>query len=139
MSPGEVTMSDLYGVSKLAGGAAPDLYGRLHDAVTLARDAPSAWPALLSALDQDPVAAFAGIAEELSNADRAHPIPEDAATAVLAHTEKYDVDASGIVHAILFDVRRVGGTTDVEENAQAEPPDLLGRSTLRVLCRRILK
>jgi hypothetical protein len=139
MSPGEVTLSDLYGVSKLAGGATPDLYGRLHDAVTIARDAPSAWPALLSALDKDPISEFAGIAEGLSNADRAHPIPEDAATAVLAHTEKYDVDASGIVHAVLFDVRRVGGTTDVEENAQAEPPDLLGRSTLRVLCRRILK
>jgi hypothetical protein len=139
MTPGEVTLSDLYGVAKLTGGAAPDLHERLRDAVALARDAPSAWPALLAALDRDPLLAFEGIAEKLSNADRAQPIPEDAATAVLAHTEKYEVDALGVVHAILFDVRRVSGTTDVEENAQAEPPDLLGRSTLRVLRRRILK
>ncbi len=142
MAPGEVTLSDLYAVSKLdgpAGKAVPDLYARLHDALTLARDAPGAWPSLLSALDKDPLAPFAGIAEGLSEADRSHPAAEDAATSVLTHTERYDVDASGVVHAILYDVRRVGGTTDVEENAQAEPPDLLGRSTLRVLRRRILK
>jgi hypothetical protein len=138
MTPGEATLSDLYGTATL-GGQATDLYGRLHDALTIARDAPSAWPALLASLEKDPIASFAGIAEALSQADRARPMPEDAATAVLAHTEKYDVDASGVVHAILFDVRRVSGTTDVEENAQAEPPDILGRSTLRVLRRRILK
>lgn len=40
---------------------------------------------------------------------------------------------------MLFDVRRVSGTTDVEQNAQAVPPLLTGPDTLRTLRRRILK
>jgi hypothetical protein len=149
MSPGEVSLSDLYAVARFAGSPVPlegspqalqgDPTGRLHDAVTLARDAPQAWPPLLRALGDDPTHPFAGIAEQLSRDDRAHPMLETAATAVLAHTERYDVDAMGVVHALLFDVRRVSGTTDVEENAQADPPELLGRSTMRILRRRILK
>jgi hypothetical protein len=137
MSPGEISLSDAYGVTRLTGPSDPA--GRLHDAVTLARDAPQAWPPLMRALGDDPTRPFAGIAEKLSRDDRAHPILGNAATAVLAHTERYDVDPVGLVHAVLFDVRRVSGTADVEENAQADPPELLGRSMMRVLRRRILK
>jgi hypothetical protein len=139
MTPGEVSLSDLYAVADLAPKGSPDPASRLHDAVTIARDAPSAWPVLLRALGDDPTRPFAGIAEDLRQKDRAHTILESAATAVLAHTERYDVDKVGLVHALLFDVRRVSGTADVEENAQAEAPELLGRSTMRVLRRRILK
>jgi hypothetical protein len=139
MAPGEVTLSDLFGVATLKGNVALDLRKQLRDAITISRDAPGAWPALLSALGDDPARAFSGIAEELSSQDRASKAQPGAATAILSHRERYDIDESGVVHAVLFDVRRVSGTTDVEENAQAEPPDLFGRAMLRVLRRRILK
>jgi len=137
MSPGEVSLSDAYEVAALA--SSPDPTGRLRDAVTLARDGPQAWPPLLRAMGEDPTRVFAGIAERLRSEDRARPFLRGAATAVLTHTERYDIEATGLVHALLFDVRRVSGTADVEENAQAEPPELTGRSTMRVLRRRILK
>jgi hypothetical protein len=139
MAPGEISLSDLYAVGDLAPKGSPDPAGRLHDALSIARDAPNAWAPLLRALGDDPTRPFAGIAEGLAHEDRAHTILESAATAVLAHTERYDIDASGLVHGVLFDVRRVSGTADVEENAQTEPPELFGRSALRVLRRRILK
>jgi tetratricopeptide (TPR) repeat protein len=139
MSPGEVTLSDIYAVADLAAHGSPERAGRLQDAVTIARDSPGAWPALLRALGDDPTLSFAGVAEALLHEDRATPILGNAATAVLAHSERYEVDKTGLVHALLFDVRRVSGTTDVEENAQADPPDLLGHSTTRPLRRRILK
>ena len=124
MNPSEVSLSEVYAVGVLV--SSPDPTGRLHDAMTLARDAPQAWPPLLRALGDDPTRPFAGIAERLRREDLDHPILESAATAVLAHTESYDVDEIGLVHALLFDLRRVSGTADVEENAQAEPPELLG-------------
>jgi hypothetical protein len=138
MNPGEVTLSDLYAVGDLGQRASPDP-ARLLDAITIARDAPGAWPALLLALSHDATLPFGGVAEKLLQEDRATPILGSAATAVLAHSERYVVERSGLVHALLFDVRRVSGTTDVEENAQADPPDLLGHSTMRTLRRRILK
>jgi hypothetical protein len=139
MSPGEPALSDLFATLDLEAVPVANRLGRLHDAVAIARDSPGAWPPLLRALGDDPTVPFAGIAETLSRDDRAHPIPETAATAVLVHTERYDIDKVGLVHALLFDVRRVSGTTDVEQNAQAEPPELFGRGAMRVLRRRILK
>ena len=47
---------------------------------------------------------------------------------------------SGLLHFVLFDVRRVSGTTDVEENAQAESAGRSpGRTTMRILRRRMFK
>jgi hypothetical protein len=138
MAPGEVTLSDLYAVADMAPRSVPDP-ARLRDAVAIARDAPGAWPALLRALGDDPTLPFAGVAEALLSEDRTKSILGSAATAVLVHSERYEVDKTGLVHALLFDVRRVSGTADVEENAQADAPSLLGRSTTRALRRRILK
>jgi hypothetical protein len=104
-----------------------------------AKDAPQSIPGLARMLGDDPLAAFDGVGERVVTEDRAHPILPDAATAILEHTERYDVDPSGLVHALMFDLRRVNGTTDVEENAQADAPSLLGRGTLRPLRRRIFK
>ena len=39
----------------------------------------------------------------------------------------------------MFDLRRVTGTTDVEDNAQAAAPDVWGRGAMRALRRRIFK
>jgi hypothetical protein len=40
---------------------------------------------------------------------------------------------------VVFDLRRVNGTTDVDQNAQAGAPQLTGRTSLRILRRRVLK
>ncbi len=139
MLPGETTLSALFGTADLDGGARDTLASRLLAATVTSRDAPASLPPLLRALGDDPAKPFEGVAEKLSAEDRAHPILPDAATAILAHTERYDIDDRGLVHAVMFDVRRVSGTTDVEENAQAEPPDITGRVALRVLRKRIWK
>ncbi len=102
-------------------------------------DAPSAIGPLLRASADDPAAGLDARADAIAAEDRAHPILPNAATAVLAHTETYELSADGLLHWILFDVRRVSGTTDVEENAQAAAPQIAGRSAVRPLRRRILK
>jgi hypothetical protein len=110
----------------------------LHAALT-SRDAPSAIDPLLREAGDDATRDLDGVAEKLAAQDRASPILPNAATAVLLHTERYDVAPSGLVRWLLFDVRRVSGTTDVQDNAEAGAPDLWGRGTARALRRRILK
>jgi hypothetical protein len=141
MVPGERTIASTYSVGTMGKGKADtgDLATRLLAAAPTSRDAPQALPPTFRALGEDPTAAFAGIAEQVTAADRARPMMANAATVVLAHVEKYDLDPRGIVRFVMFDVRRVSGTTDVEENAQADVPDLTGRASSRVLRRRIFK
>jgi hypothetical protein len=151
MLPGERTITATHAAGTLSkgkggsgdksasAGGNDDLRERLLAAAPTSRDAPSALAPSFRALGEDPAAAFAGIAEQVTAADRARPMMANAATVVLAHTEKYDVDPRGIVRFVMFDVRRVSGTTDVEENAQADVPDLTGRASSRVLRRRIFK
>jgi hypothetical protein len=104
-----------------------------------ARDAPSALPGLLRDAGDDPLHAYEGIAEKVTSDATASPLLANAATAVLAHKERYDIEASGLMHFTMMDVRRVMGTTDVESNAQASAPMLMGRDTVRILRRRIFK
>jgi hypothetical protein len=103
------------------------------------RDVPAGVAPLLRAAGDDPTHEFDGIAERLVAQDGAATVLPAAATAILAHVERYDVSPSGFVAWRLFDVRRVSGTTDVEENAQAAPPAIWGRSSMRALRRRIFK
>jgi hypothetical protein len=141
MVPGERTIAATYSVGTMAKGKSEDgdLGARLLAAAATSRDAPQGLAPSFRALGEDPTTAFAGIAEQVTAADRARPTMANAATVVLAHVEKYDVDPRGIVRFVMFDVRRVSGTTDVEENAQADVPDLTGRTSSRVLRRRIFK
>jgi hypothetical protein len=134
MLPAEQTLSALAAVD-----TSTDLASHLLRAALQARDAPASLASLLRSTGDDPTAEFEGVAERLAAQDHATPIMPSAATAVLAHTERYSVDPSGLVKWILFDVRRVSGTTDVEENAQAPSPEIWGRGTSRALRRRILK
>ena len=135
MLPAERSMT---GLAILAAGdpAARDLLLR---AAASARDAPGVIGPLLRAAGDDPAAAFEGVAEKLAADNRLHPILPNAATAILAHSERYELSADGLLHWVLFDVRRVSGTTDVEQNAQAPQPQISGRSAMRALRRRILK
>jgi hypothetical protein len=143
MLPGERTLAALYGIAPIGLELPADMAKLRRDQLLalapIARDAPSGIPPLMRALSDDPTAPFAGIAEKITADDRATPILPSAATAVLAHVERYDIDPSGLVRFVLFDVRRVSGTTDVEENAQASPPDVGGRTSMRILRRRIFK
>jgi hypothetical protein len=133
MNPGDRQLSTLYAVKGKA--AVPELLRH----ATVARDAPSALPGLLRASGDDPLLAFEGVAERVTSDDKSGPLLANAATAVLAHQERYDVEPSGLVHFVMLDVRRVMGTTDVESNAQASAPVLFGHDTVRVLRRRIFK
>jgi hypothetical protein len=137
--PGERTLSDalLTGDGGLAGSDARA--AQLSLTPLTARDAPQALGPLFVARGDDPLRAFDGEAEKLAAADRAAPIMPSAATAILRHEERYDIGPHGMVRFVLFDVRRVSGTTDVEENAQAALPQVGGRESARVLRRRIFK
>jgi len=142
MLPAEKMLSDVYALASLdpsSGTPAPETRDRLRALIPTAHDAPMAIAPLSRALRDDPTAKFAGIAESVVADDRAHPVLPGAATAVLRHSERYDLARSGVVHAVIFDVRRVSGTADVEENAQVSAPSLVGRTSLRILRRRVLK
>jgi hypothetical protein len=134
--PGERSLSAM---RALGGANDPGLRAKLLVAAPDANDSPNALPALLLTLGDDPATEFDGIAARLAAEDRKSPKLASAATAILAHTERYDLAADGLVRYVFFDVRRVSGTTDIEENASARAPDLLGRTTMRVLRRRIHK
>lgn len=71
--------------------------------------------------------------------DRAHPAMKDAALLVLDHDEQYDVSDDGVVSYLIHDVRRVSGTTDVEESEQSIGPSIDGVDARRVLRRRVHK
>jgi hypothetical protein len=133
MNPGDRQLATLYAIKGKS--AVPEMLSL----ATVARDAPAALPGLLRAAGDDPLAAFEGVAERVANDDKSGPLLANAATAVLAHQERYDIEASGLTHFVMLDVRRVMGTTDVESNAQANAPLLYGRDTVRILRRRIFK
>jgi hypothetical protein len=140
MLPAERTMGSLSRILDGAGSPlASDARARLVALAATASDAPGSIAPLLAAWGTDPSREFDAMAERVAAEDRAKPILPDAATAVLAHAERYDVSRDGLVHWTLFDERRVLGTTDIEDNAQAAPPDVWGRSTQQALRRRILK
>ena len=134
MLPADRTLSALVALDR-----STDARTHLLRAALGSSDSPGALIPLLSAGGDDAARDLDAVAERLAGEDRAAPILPSAATAVLAHTERYDVQPSGLVHWLLFDVRRVSGTTDVEENAQASAPDVWGHGTARALRRRIMK
>jgi hypothetical protein len=119
--------------------SSPDVSSKLLGAAITARDSPASIAPLLRATGDDPTREFDGVAERVVAGDRASPIMPNAATAILAHVERYSVGELGLARWVLFDVRRVSGTTDVEENAQAAAPEVWGRGVMRALRRRIFK
>jgi hypothetical protein len=136
MPPAERTLTAL---AMLSAGPPAGGTPRILQVAPLARDAPGAIAPLLRAAGDDPTGDLDATAERLAADDRASPLLPNSATAVLAHTERYEITQDGLLHWLLFDVRRVSGTTDVEENAQASAPAVWGRAAMRALRRRILK
>lgn len=135
MNPGDRTLSSMYAAKGGGAAALPDLLAM----APVTRDAPQSLPGVLRAAGDDPLAPFDGVAERVTSDASGKSDLSNAATIVLAHEERYDVEPNGLVHFVLMDVRRVMGTTDVESNAQASAPMLYGRETTRVLRRRIFK
>jgi hypothetical protein len=119
--------------------SSPATRALLEQLALAARDSPEWLGPLMAALGSDAVTLFDGRAERIAAENRANAILPSAATAVLAHDERYEVSPLGLVHWTLFDLRRVSGTTDVEENPSAPMPEIWGRATTRTLRRRILK
>lgn len=136
--PGEWTLSQRWEAGK-AMGAAPKLAELLYGRALVERDAPQAIPPLLRASGDDPIAGYDERVKKLVDDDRKAPAGATAATLVLFHEERYDVLPTGLTHAFLVDVRRVGGTSDIESNAQAGAADVGGRTAFRSLRRRIHK
>ncbi len=140
--PGEWTLSLLTSLANDGKGRtdAPDqLKARLIALAPIARDSPNGLATLMGTLSSSVAKDFDKEAEEIAKTDHAHPLVEGAATAILKHVEKYDVGEHGVVHFTMFDLRRVNGTADVDENAQADPPDVDGRLAFRVVRKRIYK
>jgi hypothetical protein len=136
MLPGERTLSLLAALGP-DGAASKDA---LRTAALTAPDAPHGLAPLLRVLGgDDPLAELDGRTRKAVDDDRRKPAMPDAGTAVLLHEERFELTSGGLLHAIQLDVRRVGGTTDVEMNAQAAAPELDGRALLRTLRRRIFK
>lgn len=133
MNPGDRSLSNVYAAKGKSAAT------ELLSLAPTARDAPASIASLLRDSGDDPLQPFEGIAEKVTSDQSAGPNLANAATSVLAHRERYDVQPNGLVHYTLLDVRRVMGTTDVETNAQASPPQLYGRDTARILRRRIFK
>jgi hypothetical protein len=137
MLPAERTLSALASLS--AAADATQTRAALLQMAPTARDSPAALAPLMDSLEDDANAAFDERADRLAAEDRARAILPASATAILSHAESYDISAQGMVHWVLFDVRRVSGTTDVEENPSAPGPEVWGRGATRTVRRRILK
>lgn len=112
------------------------LRARLGEALS-ARDMPNALLPLSRALGDDPAAAFEAEGAKVFREERARR--GDAATWVLLHRERYSLDASGLLHYVVYDLRRVSGTTDVEAGAGAQGPEVHGREARWTRSRRIFK
>jgi len=141
MNPGDQLLSTMYGVKGHAAIA------EILERASSTSDAPNVLFGILRASgdkSDDPFAAYSGITEKVvansANGNSGAALESgQAATTVLAHEEKYDVDERGLVHFVMLDVRRVMGTTDVENNAKASSPTLYGESTIRLQRQRIFK
>ena len=142
LMPGARTLSWLLAPSLLddpRAVPAGELRALVASAAGQLRDVPAAVAPLLRVGGDDPTREFDGVADRIVAEDHAAAVLPTAATAVLPHVERYEVTPAGFVAWRLFDVRRVNGTTDVDENAQAAPPAVWGRGSMRALRRRIFK
>ncbi len=76
---------------------------------------------------------------QLVEADRKSQRMPGAATAVLRHVEHYGLDDDGLLQVFSYDLRRVSGTTDVEQGSYVAGPMIEGRGNDWMLRRRIYK
>jgi hypothetical protein len=140
MLPGERRMLDVLGFV----GPGHDEAGaraRLARDRMVAKDSPMGIGALVRALgiEPDPAPRLEEEGRKLVLADQREAYRPGAGTAVLKHLERYGIDASGFVHFLFYDLRRVSGTTDVAQGGTLYGPLIEGRSSSRLLRKRIHK
>lgn len=140
MQPGERRMLEVLGYASGAADLAPARARAARDRLT-ARDAPYALGPLVRVLglEPDPAPRLEDEGRKLVLADRRAAFLPGAGTAVLRHLERYGIDASGLVRFLHYDLRRVSGTTDVAQGANAFGPSIEGRTAPRLLRKRIHK
>ncbi|MRG94023.1 hypothetical protein [Polyangium spumosum] len=114
---------------------------RLERDQRVAVDAPYAIPILrrILALEPDQARELEVEGARLVAADRAENVMPGAGTAVLRHVERYALDAGGVLRYLVYDLRRVSGTTDVAEGAVSYGPAIEANAAQRLLRRRIHK
>jgi hypothetical protein len=116
-----------------------ELKGRLSRDRTTPRDTPGQLLALRRFLGDDPTRGFEEEGRKVVEQDRKSTTPSTAATLVLLHTERYELAPDGLLRAVLHDVRKVSGTTDVEQGVGGVSFALVGRDLRKLLRRRIHK
>jgi hypothetical protein len=136
LPPGERTLAVQFLVDK---SDAKSRMAQLAKAWPVADGGIGALPPLLRYLGQDVAKPYEDVGRALVEADRKSPVMPGGGAVLLRHDEHYELDASGLLHYVLYDIRRLSSTTDVEENAQVTLPRVFGEDTLRTLRRRILK
>ena len=106
-----------------------------------AADAPWAYEPLvrLLGLEPDPSARFDPRGAALVARDRDEAFLPGAGAAVLDRVERYELDGTGLLHYLIYDLRRVSGTVDVADGTWMGAPMIAGRNSSRVLRRRIFK
>lgn len=114
---------------------------RLERDLLTARDTPAAITVLrrILALEPDPAKDLEVEGRRLVEADRAQPAMPGAGTLVLRHVERYDLAPNGLIKYLVYDLRRVSGTTDVAEGAVSYGPVIDANASQRLLRRRIHK
>lgn len=112
---------------------------RLERDRATARDTPGQLPALRRFLGEDPVPDLEEAGRKAVEQDRSDTTANTSATLVLLHTERYSIALDGLLRAVLHDVRKVSGTTDVEQGVGGVSFALVGRDLKKLLRRRIHK
>ena len=131
MTPSERTLGSL--------GLLPvnEVKARLERDRTTARDAPAAIGQLRRLLGDDPAPALEAEGSRVIAQHRGAGGADTSATLVLLHTERYELAADGLLHGVVHDVRRVAGTTDVEQGVGGTAVSVTGRD-MRKLLRRLI-
>ncbi|MCA9623700.1 MAG: hypothetical protein KC731_31980, partial [Myxococcales bacterium] len=106
-----------------------------------AGDAPWSYEPLVRWLEieGDPAPGFDREGAALVAQDRREAFLPGAGTAVLRRVERYDLRPGGLLHYLIYDLRRVGGTTDVAGGTWMGLPGVDGRGATRFMRRRIYK
>jgi hypothetical protein len=114
---------------------------RFADDMLTAQGAPYGYEPLARLLGvfTDPSAELEREAAVIVARDRENAFLPGAGTAVLRRIESYRLHASGLLHYQVYDLRRVSGTTDVDEGTWMGLPMIEGRVQARMLRRRIYK
>jgi len=120
---------------------APRAKQQFEQDMRFARDAPYAYEPLarLLGFTDDDARRFDAEGPELVERDRQHAFLPGAATAILRRIERYDLRMDGVLHFVIYDLRRVSGTLDVASGTWMGRPTVDGRSSTRMLRRRIYK